>query len=113
MTKHLKQYFYGFTMKCNRKGEGEYLEEIDTAIDEVYRARGFKVPIIRYENDSYQKLHAHGVITTSKPLLYRSIKKKGWHFFHKRVYEDTGWMRYIEKDIAKHLVDDQGSLFID
>ncbi len=112
LIKTKKPYYYGFTIKCNKKGEGEDCLSIEAAINEVYRARSFEVPVIRFENDSKGKLHAHGVITTIKPLQYTSIRKKGWHFYHKRVYQDSGWMRYIEKDIDEHRAF-QEYLFVD
>ncbi len=97
-------YYYGFTIKCNKKGIGESIAEINTVLGEIF-SDPIMIEITEYEKDTKDKQHAHGVIKSPDKILYKNHCKKGWHIYIRRIYENTGWMRYVQKDLYQFVND--------
>ncbi len=107
-------FYYGITIKCNKKGEGDTRDEVDAIADNLLsHSSVIAIPKREYEVDSKGKPHIHGVLTSSRPLKYTDHKVKGWHLYFKRIYSHTGWYKYVQKDLQEHgQGDDQGDDYL-
>ncbi len=97
-------YYYSITLKCNVKGLGETSDEIFFVYDEVLRNSEGKNLVSSIERDSKGKNHLHGYFKTSLRLSYKSLKKVNWMVYLRRVYEHTGWYKYLMKDVESHKI---------
>ncbi len=100
-------YYYGFSLKCNRKGEGEDVAAISCVANLTFGS--IHIQKISFEKDSKGKLHAHGELSFEAPITYKDYHHFGWHVYIRRIYEHTGWYRYMVKDQMDH----DENLFID
>ncbi len=94
-------YYYGFSIKCNHSGIGGSAQEILDQTNLIFGLNNLQK--LEFEKDSKGKLHGHGELKFTKKIIYKKYTKKGWHIYIRRIYEHTGWYKYMLKDQDKIL----------
>ncbi len=95
------KYYYGYTIKRTVKDDQSTINTLLNIFDLVFPQTDIISEIMTFENDSKGRLHAHGTLTSLHKLNYREHKMYSWHIYLRRIYDHTGWLRYVKKDIKQ------------
>ncbi len=109
-------FYYSLTVKCNKKGVGETVQELDMVLQDILVRTEASFLRSTYEGgpNTDLKLHLHSYFSSPNKLKYTDYKKRGWMIYFRRVYEHTGWFKYMQKDLLDHDVPPEGDyLFVD
>ncbi len=96
--------YYSLTIKCNLKKWEEDLGDLTTMYGKILdHCKGTDLKFeVEGGGDSEKRLHIHCYFKTKRKLKYTDYRRKGYNVFFRRVYEHTGWMRYLQKDLNQH-----------
>lgn len=100
-------YWYALTVKIQGKDKDPLPSDYHDAIAALKLKQDFTVEEYTLEDDSKNRLHFHGVITSKKKIFIKMLNIKGASVCCKEIFWYDGWVTYINKDKpSEKLVDD-------
>jgi len=98
---------YALTVKYLKKSPVFYKADYDPILNDITSISNGNIDPIRYEMDSNDVLHLHGILWASPHLRYTSLSQKGFHIYLQRIYSLELWQVYIDKDATTELLQDR------
>lgn len=89
------QESYAFTIK-RVKSPTTVTEQSYAEIIDLWRKMGY-IKYLESEKDSKGVLHLHGVILLRRGFYRKKLCLEGFHVKLDLIYDETGWIRYIQK----------------
>jgi len=95
-----QQQGWAFTVK--KLGKGKVTLESYVDVIGLFNKYGF-IKKAEYERDSRGVLHVHGILLLRKGFLRKKLLLQGFHTKLEELYDESGWVDYIVKDLGKGL----------
>lgn len=95
---------YAFTLRRTTKPHLANHSTYLLFIQDVFHKNNIMIKEYVFEDTA--GLHMHGTIMVPNTLKLKKLRVRGWHLFLQEIFDHISWAKYIHKDQAEELSED-------